>query len=143
MLGGLVLVVITVMFAGLLRGIIAAAILGGLLLLIISKDRHGRSLLSRGFARLAWWSPRSRGAHLYRSGSLGRALWGTHQLPGLAASSRLSEHTDSYGRPFALVQIPATGTFTVVIGPEPYQPRLPPVPLMPKPSSSRRTLNPH
>ena len=119
MLGGLVMVVVVVMFAGLLRGVIAAAVLGVLLLLILAKDRHGKNALSRGTARVAWWSARTRGAHLYRSGPLGRTLWGTHQMPGLAAPLRLSEHTDSYNRPFALVHCPATNTYTAVIGTDP------------------------
>lgn len=119
LLGGLIFVVIVVMVAGLLKGLVVGAGLGVVLLLLLSKDRHGRSLLSRAATRVGWSVARSRGSHLYRSGPLGRALWGTYQLPGLGAPSRLSEHTDSYGRPFALLYVPATGHFSVVIGTEP------------------------
>ena len=119
LVGGLVMVVITVAVAGTAKAMVLAAILGGFLLLLVTKDRHGRNLLSRGAARAGWWAARSRGSHLYRSGPLGRALWGTFQLPGLVAPSRLSEHTDSYGRPFALLYVPATGNYTVVLGTEP------------------------
>ncbi|HLS40969.1 MAG TPA: SCO6880 family protein, partial [Ornithinicoccus sp.] len=45
--------------------------------------------------------------------------WGTFQLPGLVAATRLSEHTDSYGRRFALLYTPATGHYSVVLGAEP------------------------
>ena len=119
LLGGMIFVVITVMVAGLFEALAAAAVLGLFLLLLISKDSHGRSLLSRATTRVGWRVTRARGSHLYRSGPLGRALWGTFQLPGLLAASRLSEHTDSYGRPFALLHVPATAHFTVVLGTEP------------------------
>ena len=52
---------------------------------ILTRDRHGKSLLDRGLARIGWGSATRKGAHLYRSGPLGFALWGTHQLPGIAA----------------------------------------------------------
>lgn len=119
LLAGLILVVIMIMIAGLLEAVIVAGVLGVVLLAVLTKDAHGKNIISRGAARIAWWSARSRGTHLYRSGPLGRALWGTYQLPGLAAPTRLSEHTDSYGRPFALLYTPATGSYSIVIGTEP------------------------
>ncbi|WP_186325331.1 SCO6880 family protein [Cellulosimicrobium sp. TH-20] len=119
LLAGLIAVVITVMVAGLLEAVILAGVLGAVMLAVLTKDAHGKNVISRGGARAAWWSARSRGTHVYRSGPLGRALWGTYQLPGLAAPTRLSEHTDSYGRPFALLYTPATGSYSVVIGTEP------------------------
>ena len=116
---GLIVVVIVVMIRGLLEGVITAGVLGVVLLAVLTKDSHGKNVLSRGGARFAWWGSRARGTHLYRSGPLGRAVWGTYQLPGLAAPIKLSEHLDSYGRPFALLHTPATGSYSVVIGTEP------------------------
>lgn len=119
MLGGLILSVLVTMGRGLLWGLIAGALLVALLGTILTRDRHGKSLLDRGLARVSWGSATLKGAHLYRSGPLGFALWGTHQLPGVAASLRLSEHTDSYGRQFALIYAPTTHTYTAVIATEP------------------------
>ncbi|WP_030185952.1 SCO6880 family protein [Streptomyces sp. NRRL S-813] len=79
------------------------------------RDRHGRTLMQRGAVRLAWWRTTSSGSHLYRSGPLGRSGYGTCQLPGLAAESSLTEARDGYGRPFAMITIPATGHHTAVI----------------------------
>ncbi|MFD7502276.1 SCO6880 family protein [Streptomyces sp. NPDC059850] len=79
------------------------------------KDRHGRTLMQRGAVRLAWWRTTSSGGHLYRSGLLGRAGYGSCQLPGLASQSALLEARDGYGRPFAMITIPATGHHTVVL----------------------------
>ena len=119
LLGGLMLVVVTVMVAGLVEALVVTGVLAVLLLLLLVKDAHGKSLVSRLGARLGWWSARSKGTNLYRSGPVGRALWGTYQLPGLAAGTRLSEHHDSYGRPFALLYTPATGSYSIVLGTEP------------------------
>ena len=119
MLGGLILSVLVTMAAGLLRGLITFGVLAVVLGTILVRDRHGKSLLDRGLARLGWGSATRKGAHLYRSGPLGFALWGTHQLPGIAAQLRLSEHTDSYGRRFALIYAPTTRTYTAVFATEP------------------------
>ena len=119
LLGGLMLVVVTVMVAGLVEALVMTGVLGVLLLLVLVKDAHGKSLVSRIGARFGWWSARSKGTNIYRSGPVGRALWGTYQLPGLAAGTRLSEHHDSYGRPFALLYTPATGSYSIVLGAEP------------------------
>lgn len=117
--GALIAVVFTIMVVGVREAMVLAGVLVMLLAVLLVKDVHGRSLLARLAARTSWVSARSRGTHLYRSGPLGRTPWGTYQLPGLAAPTRLSEHTDSYGRPFALLYTPATGSFSIVIGTEP------------------------
>ena len=44
---------------------------------------------------------------------------GPVDAPGVAAASTLTEHFDSYRRPFALLEIPATGDFTIVLSTEP------------------------
>lgn len=119
LMGGLMIVVLLVMAAGLLAGIIGLVVLGAMLVVLLVKDRHHRSLLSRAGTRIAWANARSAGAQLYRSGPLGIAKWGTFQLPGLAAPSRLSEHRDAYDRPFALIGVPFTGHYTVVLGSDP------------------------
>nr|WP_241984762.1 SCO6880 family protein [Cryobacterium adonitolivorans] len=83
------------------------------------KDKHGQSVIVRATNRFNFMRARNSGANVYRSGPLGRTKWGTNQLPGLAAQSRLSEHLDSYQRPFALLSVPSSGDFTVIIGTEP------------------------
>ena len=119
MLGGLIVSILVTMAAGLLRGLITFLILGAVLGAILTRDRHGKSIVDRAMARVAWGSATRRGAHLYRSGPLGFALWGTHQLPGIAAQLRLTEHTDSYGRKFALIYAPTTSTYAAVLATEP------------------------
>lgn len=56
-----------------------------------------------------------KGSSLYRSGLLGFSRWGARQFPGVASGLQLNEHSDAYGRPFALIHAAATETYTVVI----------------------------
>src|SRR3954451_18506377 len=119
LLVGLIVVIVTMMFAGILPAL-AVALVGGLGLLSLSvRNRHGRTLLQGTATRAGWARARASGAHLYRSGPLGQAGWGSFQLPGLAAASTLTEGRDSYDRPFALIRVPATGHFTVVFAADP------------------------
>lgn len=85
---------------------------------IAIRDQYGKSILIRLSERLGWWSAKQAGAHLYRSGPLARAGFGTHQLPGVLAATELSECTDSYGRQFAMLSL-AKGRFSVVIATSP------------------------
>lgn len=116
---GLFITVIIIMLAGLLEAVIFAIILALLVLVLTVRDVHHRNLLQRVGARLGWWSTKSAGAHLYRSGPLGRSAWGTFQLPGIIAATRLTQHFDGYDRPFAMLYTPKTMTYTVVIGADP------------------------
>lgn len=105
--------------AGLVAALVSAVFFAGLLLTVSVKDKHGKSVLARTGERAGWMMTKANGTNVYRSGPLGRVDWGTFQLPGLAAPSKLSEHRDSYNRPFAMIHVPSTGHYTVVIGAEP------------------------
>ncbi|MFC9844413.1 SCO6880 family protein [Streptomyces sp. NPDC060223] len=125
-LRGLSLGATMLLFAGLISVVLAtlvsvwaalalAMVLVTVLAPLALRDRHGRTLMQRGAVRLAWRRTTSSGGHQYRSGPLGLTAYGTCQLPGLAAESTLTEARDGYGRPFAVITIPATGHHTVVI----------------------------
>lgn len=119
LVGGLVLVILTTMLAGLVPALVLAGLVGVFLAGLAVRDRHGASALKRAAVRAGWWRTRLAGTDAYRSGPLGAAGWGTFQLPGLAAASRLSEQADSYGRRFALLSVPAKAHHTVVLACEP------------------------
>ncbi|MDO5051927.1 MAG: hypothetical protein Q4E05_03430 [Pseudoclavibacter sp.] len=91
----------------------------GVLWLTAARDRHGLSAARRGTTAIAWRAAKSGRRHLYRSGPLGRTPYGKSQLPGLSSTISLSEWTDGYGRPFALLESPSTSSFTVVLGTQP------------------------
>ena len=119
LLGTCVVVIIVMTFIGLFPAIALAAVALLLLALLTVRDRDHRTGFQKAATRLAFTRARRAGSTIYRSGPLGRTAWGTHQLPGLAAASKLSEHRDSYGRPFALLHIPATSDYTIVLATEP------------------------
>lgn len=114
----LIVIVLTAMVS-LIRALVIGVVLAIFLVMVLHKDRDGRNMLSRIGARSSWMWARSQRTNLYRSGPLGRALWGTNQLPGILASTSLSEHEDSYGRRFAMLYTRAVGCYSVVIGTEP------------------------
>lgn len=111
--------VIVTMSSNVLSGVLTALVFGLFLMTVAIKDKHGQSMLMRATTKLGWLTTKAQGTHIYRSGPLGFAEWGTAQLPGLASGSRLTEWQDSYGRSFALLHIPATSDYTVVVGTEP------------------------
>ena len=116
---GVIAVVITAAVGGLLPAVAMCVAVLASVSSLLAKDHHGRSGIQRMTARGGWWRARTTGSRLYRSGPLGRARWGTFQLPGLLAQSQLSEARDSFDRPFALLAVPATGHFTIVLATEP------------------------
>src|SRR4051794_36682622 len=98
---GLIFITLTAMVS-LVACLLGAVVLGLVMLPLIIQDAHGRTALQALTARVTWWSGRSQGWHLYRSGPLSVVPHGSCRLPGLLAQSRLVEGRDSYGRPFAL-----------------------------------------
>ena len=119
MLGGLILMVLVIMAAGLLAGRSSSPSSSSCWRRSRSKTSTTRTCSNALTTRLAYTLATRRGATLYRSGPLGRMPWGTCQLPGLAASLKVSEHQDAYGRPFAMIEAPATRTYCVVFAAEP------------------------
>ena len=119
LLGGVVVVILVVALVGVVPALVLL-VAGGLAFgALVLKDRHGRSLLARLATRAGWWRTRRAGSHLYRSGPLGAVPLGTFSVPGLLASSTLSEHEDSWGRRFGLLQVGSTRDLTVVLATEP------------------------
>lgn len=119
LLASLIILILMITIAGLLPALIAFVVLAVVMAAVVVKDKHGMNTLSRTGAKWGFRMAKWRGKNIYRSGPLGRAHWGTYQLPGLAAPMRLSEHRDSYDRPFALIYTPRQSTYTVVFGTSP------------------------
>ena len=116
---GMIAVIVTMMVFGILPALILAVVVAVFLGSLLVRDRHGHSGLSRAAETIGWMRTRALGAHLYRSGPLGRTPWGTFQLPGLLAATRLSEWRDSLNRPFAVLHVPSTSDYCVVLATEP------------------------
>ena len=114
-LGGIVLVVLAQMVAGLLPAAITLAVVTVGLAPLLYRNRSGRNGWQAGAARLLWLRGRRARQHLYRSGLAGPVPYGQHTLPGLLARSTLYDAVDAYGQPFAMLHVPATRHFSVVL----------------------------
>ncbi|WP_206074647.1 SCO6880 family protein [Antribacter gilvus] len=119
LVAGLLMIVVLVFLTDLLTATVFGLGVAALVVVLRTRDVHRRNVLQRVGGRLAWWSARGAGAHLYRSGPLGRVPWGTFHLPGILAATTLTEHLDGLSRPFALLYTPKVETYTVVLGTEP------------------------
>lgn len=116
---GAPVVIIVMMVSNIWFALIFAAVLGVTMLTMTRQDKHGRSLMARAQTRLAFRRSVKAKTNVYRSGPLGFTPWGTNQLPGLAAQTKLSEWQDSWARPFGLIHLPWKNHFTVVFQGEP------------------------
>lgn len=114
LLCGLVATALSLMLS-MIAGVVVALTVLVVLAPLLVQDRHGRTALQAATARFAWWRGRGQGWHLYRSGPLGIIAHGSARLPGLLAASKLVTAKDSYGRPFAMVVVPQTGHYSVVL----------------------------
>ena len=114
-LGALVLVMLVQITAGLLAAACCLLLVcAGLAPLAWRNraDRNGWQVLT---AKLCWWLGRRRRQHLYASSLTGPVSFGAARLPGLLASSRLLSAITAHGEHFALIHLPATRHYAVVI----------------------------
>lgn len=116
---GAIIAAIMVALGGIIPAIVTGVIVTMALVPTVIRDKHGKSWVSRAGTWIGFRRSRRDGSGVYRSGPLGMTPWGTFQLPGLAAPSRLSQWEDGYKRPFALLYVPWTGHYTVVLACEP------------------------
>lgn len=86
---------------------------------LLHRDGHDRNTYQNLGARVSFMLRRRAGTTVYRSGPAGSTPDGRCRLPGLAAASVLTEHVDAYGQPFALLYVPATHHYSVVLGAAP------------------------
>jgi hypothetical protein len=105
--------------AGIVAGLVVVVIGAVMVLGLVLRDRHEMTAAHRLGERVGYQRAATAKSRLYRSGPLGKGGWGTYQLPGLLASTRLIEGKDSWDRPFAVVTWPSLGHYAVVISCEP------------------------
>lgn len=115
----LVVCIFTLMLAGFVATIAMGVVWAGLLVLLIRKNEHHESRLQRLLVRAAWRQTRLAGSNHYRSGPLGKAWWGGFRLPGLLANTKLHQYTDAWGRPFAVLELPTKGHYSISFKVEP------------------------
>jgi hypothetical protein len=114
-LASLVLVMIVQIAAGLLAaGVAALLVAAGLVPLVWRNraDRNGWQVLA---AKASWWWGRRRRQHLYSSALTGPVSFGSARLPGLLANSTLLSAVTAHGEQFALIHLPSTRHYAVMI----------------------------
>jgi len=114
-LGGLVLAVLVQMIAGLVPAGVTLLLVAVVVVPLLYKNRSGRNGWQAVTARAMWLRGRRGKQNVYRSGLAGPVAYGSHTLPGLLAASTLYDCVDSYGEPFALLHVPATRHYSVVL----------------------------
>ncbi|PWJ23034.1 hypothetical protein ATK17_3925 [Branchiibius hedensis] len=118
-LGGVAVGTITIMLAGVFIGLVVFAVIAVLIFLVVRRDKHQKSLVDRSSERVGFARAKASGTTTYRSGPLGKAGWGTNQLPGLAAPTRLRTGVLPNGDEFAIIYWPRTRQHTIVLAAEP------------------------
>ena len=114
MMGGLGLVLLVSMFAGLWWA------LGFAFLAVMAAGPavipfRGRTVYSEWSKSSRWRRHQRRGRSMYRSGLAGVTPSGTRALPGLLAKTKAWAAVDAIGREFALVEVPAARQWAVVM----------------------------
>lgn len=110
---------VLVMFVQISAGLLAAVAVGGLCALglapLVWRNRAGRNGWQVLVAKLAWRVGQRRRQQVYLSALTGPVSFGTARLPGLLANSTLLGGLTSHGEQFALIHLPATKHYAVLI----------------------------
>lgn len=116
---GVFISLITMLVADLLAAVAVFGVAVVVLAMVAVRGSDGLTVAQRVGARAAFSRSRSAGSNLYRSGPLGRTQWGENRLPGVLARSSVTQHEDSFGRPFAVVSYPRSSHSAIVLVAEP------------------------
>lgn len=116
---GLAVVSVVAMSKGVMVAALVFVAWAGGVLLVITRDVHGVSVLERMRQKMRFRRAARRKSNIHASGGLAvDPTQGKCHLPGMLYGSRLSEHKDSYERPYGLVEH-GDGTLSVVMSVSP------------------------
>lgn len=114
---GLALVIVIMLGFMITRSLAVAGLLitgAAMLFAPLAVTVGGRTGAEHALLRLQFGIARAKGEHTYRAGRFSR-IPGVGRLPGLLASSTLSEYETPGGKKFAMVHVRRTGHCTVVL----------------------------
>jgi hypothetical protein len=114
-LGSLVLVMLVQITLGLLAAAVAALVVLAGLAPLAWRNRAGRNGWQVLLATASWRLGRRRRQHLYSSSLTGPVSFGAARLPGLLARSSLLSAVTAHGEPFALIHLPSSNQYAVMI----------------------------
>lgn len=113
--GTIVLVVVNIVWGPLWALLVGVVLVATAAAVVLTRDRHGMNIIDRGKERMVFRRGRRKGANVLRNGVLAPVRTdGRCRLPGILGAARLSEHEDSFRRPFAVIH-QADGRLSVVM----------------------------
>lgn len=108
LMGGLIVVMLTMLFAGLTAALVMLLMVA--VVFTLTGTPVGKRLARRiGFARA-----KAAGEHQWRSGVFSKNPPNATRLPGMLGRLSLIEKADPFGTPFAVVKNPIKGLYTIV-----------------------------
>lgn len=110
---GLLVTLAALVLAGLVPAMVTAVATVALAGLVGFRDQHHTTLAQRIAERIAQRRAQRSGANLLLAGPLSPLGYGTHQLPGIAAQTTMTEHVDAWGQPFTVVHTPRSDDYSV------------------------------
>ncbi|MBO0878803.1 MAG: hypothetical protein J2P17_00100 [Mycobacterium sp.] len=113
--GAVVIAVVLVQAVFGFRAAACALAVGAVVALPLVVTIGGRTGWVRAILLWQWWRGARRGEHSYRSGSFSAIPGGVQQLPGVLAPTRLYEGRTPQGWWFAMIHMPKTSGYTVVL----------------------------
>lgn len=99
---------------GVLEGIVAGLVVALLFVPLALPKKRGRNLYQRWAGSVAGWIGDLSGSRDLANGPAGNAPDGSFRVPGLAADSDLTDHTDIYGDEYAVLSYPRLNQHVVV-----------------------------
>ena len=110
---GLVIVILTMMLAGILSALVLAMFFALLLAPMVIRFER-RSLYEVMQLKIQWWKRRASGSTVYRSGPNSRVPGGRYRLPGIFAATTLHVGTDRLGNEFGMIHRRRGDEYSVV-----------------------------
>lgn len=107
----LFLMVLAEWWIGLIAGVVCAALLAPAAIRVA----HDRTLYQRAGLAVTGSRARSTGRNRLVAGPAGRSPDGTFRLPGIAVQSEVKDYQTAFGMPFAVVAVPSTDHYSVVL----------------------------
>lgn len=107
----LFLMIVADWWIGLIAGVLCAAILAPAAIRV----KNERTLYARMGLAYAGSRARRTGSNRLVAGPAGRSPDGTFRLPGIACQSEVKDYETAFGLPFAVVMIPSTDHYSIVL----------------------------
>jgi hypothetical protein len=118
LLGAHLVIAIVILMSNVVFGVGWFVIGGGLMYLIVRKDKHNMSILYRAMLRRNWKRQKNAKRGIYKSGPLSKIPNGNFRLPSIGANTGLISYFDPQGREVGVL-VHNNRFFTIILHSEP------------------------